>query len=410
MLGLLGLFASAKTTFSRHFQIHYVVDIADVDTTFMDNALRLDGLRDYLRRIAGDESLTLDSVKFTGTASPDGYYEYNNWLSENRLENLKKILREEINVPDSIIYRNDAYITWKMFRDAVAESDLPSRDTVLAILDMEPEIVPWYKLQRTRKRMNTDSRMLKIRALDGGRVYESLKPILHNLRFADVELVVSRRPDAEPVMALAISDPGTPDLIQISPYTEYVQSEWIRRMYIKNNFLKDALLLPNLSVEIDLWRHWTADLTMFYSCWDYFGSQTKFRFAGFQTELRYWPNPVQNDGWFVGAHFGYSYYNLAFGGEYRYQDLYGKTPTKGGGISIGWRKVIGRSKKWRLEFAAGAGVYPLHYSLFENTPDYKDGQWVEARRKTYIGLDVLSVSIGYAIDLHKYVKFKEVKK
>lgn len=188
----IGCLLAVAQSESRHFKIHYPVDIAEVDTAFMDNAFRINSLHNYLERISADKTLSLDSVKYTGTASPDGYFEFNNWLSETRLENLKKIIRKDIDIPDSIVFRNDAYITWKMFRDSVAASDIPMRDSVLAILDMEPGLVPWYKIERTGKRMNTDHRMLKIRALNRGRVYESLKPILHNLRFADVEMVVSR--------------------------------------------------------------------------------------------------------------------------------------------------------------------------------------------------------------------------
>lgn len=402
----IGCLLAVAQSESRHFKIHYPVDIAEVDTAFMDNAFRINSLHNYLERISADKTLSLDSVKYTGTASPDGYFEFNNWLSETRLENLKKIIRKDIDIPDSIVFRNDAYITWKMFRDSVAASDIPMRDSVLAILDMEPGLVPWYKIERTGKRMNTDHRMLKIRALNRGRVYESLKPILHNLRFADVEMVVSRNIPIS-YIDVPLVDVGELDYyISPIPYY-YIENEWVRRLYIKNNLVKDALLLANLSVEVDLARHWTLDLTMFYSKWDYFKSQIKFRMAGFQTELRYWFNPVENDGWFIGGHFGYSYYNLAFNGAHRYQDLYGKTPTKGGGLSAGWRKQFGYKNKWRLELAAGVGVYPLHYSVFRNTPDEKNGLWIQERRETFIGVDVLSVSIGYAIDIYKKKTIKK---
>lgn len=390
---------------SQHFKIHYVVDIADVDTTFMDNAKRIEMMRKYLRWIRQDNSLSLDSVKFSGTASPDGYYEYNNWLSENRLENLKKIMREEIEVPDSIIFRNDAYITWKMFRDSVAASNIPMRDSVLAILDMEPGLVAWWKLQSTGKKMSTDHRMLKIRAMNNGKVYESLKPILHNLRFADVEIVTHRKSIIDTTrLTIVPREIPPPTLDYVAPLYDHNSREWVRRIYIKNNLVKDALLIANISVETDLTWHWTLDLTMFYSNWDYFWPQTKFRMAGFQTELRYWFNPIENDGWFVGGHVGYSYYNMAFNGAHRYQDLYGETPTMGGGMSFGWRKQVGPQRRWRIELSGGAGVYPLHYSVFQNTLNYKKGLWLEERRKTFFGVDVLSVSVGYAIDAYKHLK------
>lgn len=388
--------------FSREFRIHYIVDSISIDPAFENNEWRIEEIRQFLRSIRNDKQFRIDSVKFTGTASPEGYYEANNWLSENRLENFKKLIREEIDIPDSIIFLNDSYITWKMFRNAVEASDIPRRNAVLEIIDMEPKLVYW------QKNMHTDFRMLKLRNMDKGNVYETLKPILFHERFATAEFVLTRQWD--------ISEPYMPD-INMRDCMNFVEldipelypNKGVRRLYLKTNFVMWAMLLSNLSVEVDLAAHWTLGLEIFYSKWDYFKPTIKFRMAGFRPELRYYFNPKENDGWFIGGHFGYSYYNMAFNGKYRYQDLYGETPTTGGGITGGWRKQFGHNHKWRLEFALGAGIYPLHYSLFYNTPDYKDGQWVEERKKIFCRVDQAAVTLGYAIDLYKYKKRVKMK-
>lgn len=385
--------SAPSSNFSREFRIHYICDSINIDPLFVDNAIRLGQVRDFLRYIRDNKSFRLDSVKFTGTASPEGYYEANNWLSENRLQNFKKLIKKEIDVPDSIIYLNDNNITWKMFRDAVAASDIPFRDSVLKVLDMEPGLVYW------QKGMHTDHRALKLRQMDGGKVYETLKPILFNQRFATAEFILSRLPEPDPLADLTRS-------IKIFYEPEpMAPEEWgVRRLYLKTNLAKWALLIANFAIEADIAAHWTLGLDMFYSNWDYFTPTTKFRMAGFMSELRYFFNPIENDGWFVGGHFGYSYYNMAFNGAHRYQDLYGETPTKGGGLSAGWRKQFGPKNKWRLEFSLGAGIYPLHYSVFNNTENYKHGQWIEKRKETFYGIDQISVTIGYAIDTYKYKK------
>lgn len=379
---------------SRHFLINYIVDIAAIDTTFMDNAQRINELREFLNFLKNNKEYVVDSVKFTGTASPDGYIEYNRWLSEKRLKHFKDLIAEEIVIPDSIIYLTDSYITWQNFHDGVAASSIPKRDEVLAIIDLPADTVPWYR------GMHTDSRLLKLRRMDNGRVWETLKPILYHLRFADVEFVLRRRPLSMPLLPPAKLNTEV-TIPEIGPIVPLNRELWIRRMYLKTNLAKWALLVSNISVEFDIIRHWTVGLDIFYSKWDYFKPEIRFRFAGFMPELRYWFNPVENDGWFIGGHFGYSYYNLGFNGKYRYQDLYGKTPTKGGGLSVGWRKQFGYKKRWRVEFSLGAGIYPLHYSVFENTHDYHNGQWLEERKRTYVGLDNVNISIGYAIDLFK---------
>ena len=57
-----------------------------------------------------------------------------------------------------------------------------------------------------------------------------------------------------------------------------------------------------------------------------------------------------------------------------------------------------------MEFELGAGVYPLDYSIFHNTPDVKNGQWVDRRKETYIGLDNAAVTLVYSFDLKKSQK------
>ncbi|MEE1308569.1 MAG: DUF3575 domain-containing protein, partial [Bacteroidaceae bacterium] len=104
---------------------------------------------------------------------------------------------------------------------------------------------------------------------------------------------------------------------------------------------------------------------------------------------------------FAGAHFGLTYYNFAFNGDYRYQDHGGTTPAIGGGLSVGYRMPISKDNRWRMEFSLGAGVYPLHYDVFHNTKKTKDGLMTETIKKTYWGIDQAAISFLYTFDLKK---------
>jgi hypothetical protein len=108
-----------------------------------------------------------------------------------------------------------------------------------------------------------------------------------------------------------------------------------------------------------------------------------------------------NDGLFVGAHMGFAYYNFAFNGDWRYQDHNGTSPTLGGGLSLGYRLPISQNKNWKLEFAVGAGFYPLHYDVFHNLKDVKEGVLYETRNGNYIGLDNVTIGISYRIPYKK---------
>lgn len=163
-----------------------------------------------------------------------------------------------------------------------------------------------------------------------------------------------------------------------------------------------VLFSANVAVEVDLTRHLSVALPIYYCGMDWFKSTIKFRNFSIQPELRFWPRRSDNDGFFVGAHFGLSYYNFAFDGDYRYQDYRGKTPAIGGGLSVGYRLPISKDKRWRMEFAIGAGIYPIDYSIFANTPDVRDGAWLDRKQKLYIGLDQTAITFAYSFDMNKF--------
>lgn len=169
---------------------------------------------------------------------------------------------------------------------------------------------------------------------------------------------------------------------------------------IKTNLVGLGMGITNLAFEIDFAEHWSLNVPLYYSAWDYIGTQTKFRTFTMQPELRYWFNKY-NEGFFAGLHFGLSYYNVAFGGDYRYQDHYMETPAIGGGLAFGYRMPISRNRRWKLEFSLGAGVYDLYYDRFYNTPDYKEGLLVDSISTTYWGIDQVSISFLYSFDLRK---------
>ena len=176
---------------------------------------------------------------------------------------------------------------------------------------------------------------------------------------------------------------------------------WTRQLHVKTNVLGLGLGIANAAVEFDLGKHWSFNLPVYYSAWDYFKTTIKFRTLAVQPEFRYWFKP-ENEGWFVGAHFGYASYNIALDGDYRYQDHDRETPAMGGGLAFGYRTHISKNKRWKMEFTLGGGYYPLQYDKFHNTPNVKDGLMVESCiEKNYLGLDQASVSFLYTFDLKK---------
>lgn len=158
--------------------------------------------------------------------------------------------------------------------------------------------------------------------------------------------------------------------------------------------------MANAAVEVDIARHWSFSLPIYFSTINYFTPSIKFRILAFQPEFRYWFRD-DNSRWFLGAHFGCAWFNIATNGPWRYQDHDGDSPALGGGISIGYRLPLTDNGKWNVEFALGAGAYSVHYDIFHNEPD---GLMTGTVKRVYWGPDNVSITFSYSFDLGKNKK------
>ena len=368
----------------RHTEIcvDFRVNSTVIDSAYSDNAVRMQEIIDFLRTIRQDSTINIIEVSFCGAASPEGSYQLNRKLARGRLEALEKLVRKEVDIPDSLITRNDSYIPWDYLKSQIEDSGLVRKDEVIAILEEEARLVDYH-----HPNMHIDNRIVKLQALDGGKVWQQMnKLFFEQMRNASAVFVTYKKelpPVQEPVIV--------PNTVVVEPPVEVVEIVHDTTAIIET-LIPEVEGWSRVAAEIDLAKHWSFTLPVYYSAWDYFKSTIKFRTFAVQPEFRYWLSE-ENDGFFGGVHFGLAYYNFAFDGDYRYQDHNRETPAIGGGVSIGYRLPISNS--------LGAGVYSRHYDKFHNTPRTKVGLMIESIKKTYWGIDQAAVSFSYSFDLKK---------
>lgn len=177
----------------------------------------------------------------------------------------------------------------------------------------------------------------------------------------------------------------------------------LNALTFKVNAVGAAMLVTNATFELEFSR-WSAQLPVYFSGLDYFSHQTKFRIMALQPGIRYWFRPESDTGhtgWFAGAHLGMAWYNFALSGGDRIQDHNGRTPALGGGIEAGWRTTLGKTGRWKLELAIGAGAYKARYDHIDNSGA---GTVKSYRNKTFFGIDHVGVTFGYSLDLKKKKK------
>lgn len=384
------------------FRVGFRVNSTEIDPGYGNNSGQLSEIISFLQRIGNDSTLSISEISFCGQASPEGSYQLNRRLAQERLDALEKAVRKEVDIPDSIIIRNDSYISWEYLGEQVTKSDLTNKRQVLDILNQEARLVKYYG------KRHIDHRIVKLQRMDNGKTWDRIKELYFpEMRNACVIFITYKR-EIPPVVTEPVQIPAetaekqdnkTDSTAQTAPLSEPIPSdEWTRHLHLKTNAIGWVLAIANAAVEVDLANHFSFTLPVYYSALDYFTSTIKFRTLAFQPEVRYWTNG-DNTGFFAGGHFGLAWYNIAVNGDKRYQDHDGNSPAIGGGVSVGYRKPVSKNGKWHIEFTIGAGVYSTRYDTFVNE---RNGRLLDTKRKTYIGPDNAAVSISYCIDLTRH--------
>ena len=393
----------------QNIEVHFKFDKYNLELDYMGNSTSLQNFAQVIDSIGISN---IDSIVVISQSSPEGVYEHNLMLSRNRANTIRKYLLNQHPELDEILHVYPDGESWSQLREYVKKDTLMKQSTidkVISVIDADVNIgtkkwrmeqLPIYKYLRS-------TYYPKIR-----------NSAIYILYYSEIVPVLAIKPDsvadtASSVVVMesdAVKDTtqvAQQDTTQVAQDTSSVaksnsvkEDDWTRKLHVKTNAIGLGLGIANVAPEIDIAKHLSFTLPVYYSAWNYFKTTIKFRTLAVQPELRYWISP-DNEGFFAGAHFGLAYYNFAADGDYRYQDHNGKKPAIGGGLSIGYVLPISDNNRWRIEFSLGAGVYAVHYDKFFNTPNTKEGLMIDSGKMTYWGIDQAAISFVYTFNLKK---------
>ena len=140
--------------------VHFPLNKSTLLHDFRDNAATLDRIVSITRQIMADSTSSVKLIQIIGLASPEGSVKRNNTLAGERAEALKKYIQQRVKASDSLFELCNGGEAWTELRDQIADSDMPAREAMLNIIDMEK---------------NADRREQKLKQLDAGRPYKNLK-------------------------------------------------------------------------------------------------------------------------------------------------------------------------------------------------------------------------------------------
>ena len=386
-------------------EVPFVLSGGDLDD--IHRGMITEEMRDVVRnikQIGRDSTIVIKRINFFSSVSPEGTIRYNRELGKARLVTAEQVVRSFLHLGDDVkITYDERFIPWEeyLLPAVMADKNLPYRDELLAIISRKPDAG------------GVDNRRLELRRARNGELWDIVNERYFSAMRRGGAVIVFERP-VYGGLAQRI-DFGTPSAmnpsledihissikpVESEPVAPKVESESQcspLALSVKTNAVGWAMAMANAAVEFDFARHWSLSVPIYYSALNYFTPTIKFRVLATQPELRYWLRG-DNSGFFAGAHFGVASYNIAVGGNKRYQDHNGTSPALGGGISFGYRLPLTDNQKWNIEFVVGVGGYKAHYDTFHNV---ENGRFIGSYTKTYWGVDNVGVNVSYRFDLKK---------
>ncbi len=169
-----------------------------------------------------------------------------------------------------------------------------------------------------------------------------------------------------------------------------------QKVALKTNLLYDALLTPDLGLEVKVAPQWTIDLTGNVNFWKV--NERRWKQWNVQPEVRYWFCQAFS-GHFLGAHLiggQYNFGNLPLGfkflgtdfGELRHNRYQGSMG--GAGVAYGYAWIL--DKHWNFEAELGIGWI---YATYDKYPCAVCGTKLDSGHHNYFGPTKAALNIVY---------------
>jgi tetratricopeptide (TPR) repeat protein len=128
--------------------IHYIINRSNVRNSQVTKE-DMEGLTQFLKEAEENERIDLKEMKLHGYASPDGPYDLNDRLAEDRLESAQRYYERESRRAELEESAKEGFLAmdytpedWEGFKEELEESDVPDKELILRVLSMysDPEV------------------------------------------------------------------------------------------------------------------------------------------------------------------------------------------------------------------------------------------------------------------------------
>lgn len=172
-------------------------------------------------------------------------------------------------------------------------------------------------------------------------------------------------------------------------------------MSLSTNVLYDALLLPNIGLDIYIGRNWSLNANWMYGWWDNNRRHRYWRAYGGDIVARRWFGTLSQRKTLTGHHLGFYgqilTYDFEFGGKGQIAGRPGgnlwQKPTLGVGVEYGFSLPVAR--RVNIDFTIGIGYLGGEY--YEYKPQAGEYIWLATKRRHWFGPTKAQVSLVWLI-------------
>ena len=386
--------APSDSSVVMRFRIFYPVNRTEIFEDYMDNAVQLHHIREYLKK-----SPKIDSITIYSYASPEGPYRLNKMLASERGKTAKRYLQSlmpaDRQLPDSLIILDPTAENWEGLREKILyQYPYDDKDEVLALLDRTD--ISDARRKAMLQRMNRGTPWVYI-----------LKEIMPQLRYA-TWISVWQRIAVDKIGVETISQPlawetTEPKLKPLPLLIHAPQAEDTKTILaLKTNLLYDALSWLNFSIEVPLGDKFSALYYHQFPWWTWGKGNNEYcmRFLSIGAEARWWFKPMPREktekrikrdrlmGHFLGVYAESGKWDFE-----RKRDICYQGEHWSAGLSYGYAMPIG--KRLNLELSLSVGYASIAHRGYEPSENYeilwrdpeKVGRW------HYIGPTKAQVSL-----------------
>lgn len=368
----------------------------------------LDRIADSLRTSYADSVYQLKRIQVVGGASPEGSIPLNRRLSVKRANVLFNYLSRYGELPDSL--KTNVFLgrDWNgLIRLVSDDPELPYRKETLHLLHELAE-------DAANDDLSKGDHLRRIQQLRGGVPYWYMyKKHFPELRASRLYLWYEKvwnpiAPMPMPSIELPVPEPEPAGPLPLVPY----MPPQPRNLYlaVKTNMLYDALLVPNIGVELYLGKAWSVGANWMYAWWKTDRRHWYWRTYGGDIAIRKWFGKAAKEKPLTGHHVG------LYGQIFTYDFETGGKGYMGGkpggtlwdkmnystGVEYGYSLPV--AYRLNIDFTIAVGYWGGTY--YEYTPVDNCYVWQATKERHWFGPTKAEISLVWLIGRGNFNKGK----